>query len=202
MNIAVFASGNGTNLQAIIDRIADGHIPANLTLVVSDNPNAFALERAKRAKIKTFLLNPKKFKTREDYDKELVKNLKDQNIDLVVLAGFMRLMSPYFVGEFKNKVMNIHPALLPSFKGTHAVRDALNYGVKVTGATVHFVDEELDHGPVILQSAVEVKEDDTEETLHKRVHEKEYVIYPKAIKLFVEGKLKVEDRKVRISKSK
>lgn len=198
MNIAIFASGSGTNLQAIIDRTKDGYIPAKVVLVVSDNPTAYALERAKAAGIETFVLVPKGFKKREDYDKELVKKLKEKNIDLIVLAGFMRLMSPYFVKEYKNKVLNIHPALLPSFKGTHGVKDALKCGVKITGPTVHFVDEELDHGPIILQTAVEVRSDDTEETLHKRVHEQEYIIYPKAVKLFVEKKLKVKDRKVTI----
>ena len=196
MNIAVFASGRGTNLGAIIDRAKDGYIPAKIALVVSDNAGSYALQRAKKAGIETFVLSPKGFKSREDYDKELVKKLKEKKIDLVVLAGFMRLMSGYFVNEYKNKIMNIHPALLPSFKGTHGVKDALRYGVKVTGPTVHFVDAELDHGPIILQAGVEVKDDDTEETLLERVHKEEYVIYPKAIKLFVEGRLKIDARKV------
>ena len=196
MNIAVLASGNGTNLQAIVDKIKEGYIAAKIALVVSDNPKAFALERAKKEGIETFVLNPKDFKSREDYDKEIVKKLKEKNIELVVLAGFMRLVSPYFCREFKNKIINIHPALLPSFKGTHGVRDALSYGAKVTGPTVHFVDDLLDHGPVILQSSVEIKDDDTEESLHKRVHAEEYVIYPKAVKLFTEGKLQIEGRKV------
>jgi len=195
MNIAVLVSGNGTNLQAIINRVKKGFISAKIALVVSDNPGCYALKRAQKAGIETFVLRPKGFKSREAYDRELVKKLKEKKIGLVVLAGFMRLISPFFVREYKNKIMNIHPSLLPAFKGTHGVRDAFNYGVKVAGVTVHFVDEELDHGPIILQSAVKVKKGDTEESLHKRIHKEEYTLYPKAIKLFVEGKLKIKGRK-------
>ncbi|MBI5143439.1 MAG: phosphoribosylglycinamide formyltransferase [Candidatus Omnitrophica bacterium] len=199
MNIAVLCSGSGTNLQAIIDSVKSGYIPAKIALVVSDNKGAYALTRAKNAGIETLILNPKDFiDQREDFDKEIVKNLKKRNVELVVLAGFMRLMSPYFIKEYKNRIMNIHPALLPAFKGTHGIKDALDYGVKVTGPTVHFVDEKLDHGPIILQKAVEVKDDDTEETLLERVHREEHVIYPEAIKLFVERRLEIEGRRVRI----
>jgi phosphoribosylglycinamide formyltransferase-1 len=197
MNIAVFASGKGTNFQALIDRVRDGYIPAKIALLVSDNKDAYAVARAAKAGIETFILSPKGFASREEYDKAIIKKLKEKDIGLVVLAGFMRLVSSCFVREYKNRILNIHPALLPSFKGTHGVKDALEYGVKVTGATVHFVDEELDNGAIILQEAVEISDNDTEESLHKRVHEKEYEIYPKAVKLFVEGKLKVEGRKVK-----
>ena len=196
MNIAALCSGSGTNLQAIIDAVKSGYIKAKIALVVSDNTNAYAITRAKSAGIETLYLNPKEYKSREDYDRAIVKNLKTKDTGLVVLAGFMRLMSPFFVNEFKGKIMNIHPALLPSFKGTHGVRDALEYGVKVTGPTVHFVDDKLDNGPIILQRAVEVKDDDTEETLLERVHKEEHKIYPEAIKLFVEGRLRIEGRKV------
>lgn len=199
MNIAIFASGSGTNLQVLIDKVRNGYIPAKIALVVSDKKDAYALERAKKAGIETFVLSPKGFKTREGYDKEIIKKLKEKNIGLVVLAGFMRLMSPYFCREYENKIMNIHPALLPLFKGTHGVRDALKAGAKKSGATVHFVDELLDHGPIILQAEVSVKEDDTERTLHQRIHEQEYIIYPKAVKLFVEGKVKVEGKKVKVN---
>jgi phosphoribosylglycinamide formyltransferase-1 len=198
VKIAVLCSGNGTNLQAIIDAVKAGKVPVRIALVVSDNKNAYALARAKKAGIETLVLDPKAFKSREDFDKEIIRNLREKDIGLVVLAGFMRLMSPYFVKEYKNRVMNIHPALLPSFKGTHGAKDALEYGVKVTGATVHFVDEKLDHGPIILQSAVAVKEDDTEETLWERIHKEEYKIYPEAIRLFAEGRIKVEGRRVKI----
>lgn len=198
MNIAVLCSGSGTNLQAIIDSVKSGYIPADIALVVSDNKDAYALTRAKDAGIETLVLDPKTFKNREEFDKEIVRNLKKKDVKLVVLAGFMRLMSPYFVGEYRNRIMNIHPALLPSFKGTHGVRDALLYGVKVTGPTVHLVDDKLDHGPIILQRAVEVTGDDTEETLLEKVHKEEHKIYPEAIKLFVEGKLQIKGRKVMV----
>ena len=196
MNIAVFCSGNGTNLQAVINAVKRGYIKAELALVVSDNPEAYALTRAKKAKIKTFVLTKKGFATREDYDKEIINKLEEEKIGLVVLAGFMRLLSPYFVNKYRNRILNIHPALLPSFKGTHGVKDALDYGVKVTGPTVHFVDEKLDAGPIIIQATVEVRDSDTEETLAERIHKKEHIIYPKAIKWFVEGKLKIQGRKV------
>jgi len=200
VNIAVLVSGSGTNLQAIIDAVTSGYIPAKIALVASDNKKAFALERARKAAIETLVLDKKDFKSREDFDREIVRNLKKRDVGLVVLAGFMRLLSPYFIKEYRNRIINIHPALLPSFKGTHGIKDALEHGVKVTGPTVHFVDEKLDSGPIILQRPVEVKEDDTEETLLERVHEEEHRIYPEAIKLFVEGRLKVEGRKVKISK--
>lgn len=196
MNIAVLCSGSGTNLQAIIDNVKSGYIPAKIALVISDNKDAFALERAKKAEIETLALNPEDYTAREDFDKELIKNLKKRNVELVILAGFMRLLSSYFIKEYKNKIMNIHPALLPSFKGTRGIKDALQYGVKVTGPTVHFVDEYFDHGPIIAQKCVEVADNDTEETLLERVHKEEHKIYSEAIKLFVEGKLKLKGRKV------
>ncbi len=198
MNIAVLVSGSGTNLQAIIDAVGAGYIPAKIALVLSDKKEAFALERARKASIETLVLDKKDFKTREDLDKEIIRNLKKRDVGLVVLAGFMRLLSPHFIQEYRNRIINIHPALLPSFKGTHGIKDALEHGAKVTGATVHFVDEKLDNGAIILQRTVEVKEDDTEETLLERVHKEEHRIYPEAIKLFVEGKLKVEGRRVKI----
>ncbi|MDP2929512.1 MAG: phosphoribosylglycinamide formyltransferase [Candidatus Omnitrophota bacterium] len=198
MNIAVLCSGNGTNLQAIIDSVKAGYIPAKIELVISDKKEAFALERAKKAGIETITLDKKDYKSREEFDKDIIRRLKKSSIELVVLAGFMRLLSPRFIREYKDKILNIHPALLPSFKGTHGVKDALDCGVKVTGVTVHFVDEHLDNGPIILQKYVDIKDDDTEETLLERVHKEEYRIYPEAIKLFVEGKLKIEGRKVRV----
>jgi len=198
MNIAVLCSGNGSNLQAIIDKVKSGYIPATIALVVSDNKDAFALTRARSAGIETLVLSAKTFKSREEFDKEVVRNLREKNVELVVLAGFMRLLSSYFIKEYKNRIMNIHPALLPSFKGTHGIKDALAYGAKVTGPTVHFVDEELDHGPIILQKPVEIRDDDTEETLLERVHQEEHKIYPEAVKLFAEGKLRIEGRRVRV----
>jgi len=196
ISIAVLCSGSGTNLQAIIDNVKSGYIPAKIVLVVSDKKEAFALERANKAGIETIALDKKDYKSREDFDKELIKHLKKRDVGLVVLAGFMRLLSGYFIKEYKNKIINIHPALLPSFKGTHGVKDALECGVKVTGVSVHFVDENLDNGPIITQKCVDIKDDDTEKTLLERVHIEEHKIYPEAIKLFVEGKLKIEGRKV------
>ncbi len=196
MNIAVLCSGNGTNLQAIIDNVNNGYIPAKIAFVLSDKKKAFALERAKKAGIETVTLDKKDYKNREDFDREIVKHLKKKNIELVVLAGFMRLLSPYFIKEYRDRIINVHPALLPSFKGAHGIKDTIDYGVKVTGVTVHFVDEHLDNGPIILQKTVEIKEDDTEETLLERVHKEEHKVYPEAIKLFVEGKIKIKGRKV------
>jgi phosphoribosylglycinamide formyltransferase 1 len=195
MNIAILCSGNGTNLQAIIDSVNKGYIPAKIAVVLSDEKRAFALERAKKAGITAIALDKKDFNTREDFDREVVKKLKEKNVELVILAGFMRLLSPYFIKEYRNRIINVHPALLPSFKGAHGIKDALDHGVKVTGVTVHFVDENLDNGPIILQKTVEIKEGDTEETLLERLHKEEHRIYPEAIKLFVEGKIKIEGRK-------
>ena len=198
MNVAVFVSGSGTNLQAIIDAISGGKIKAKISLVVSDKKDAYALTRAKSADIETFVLSSKGFSSREDYDKEIIKELEKKDIGLVVLAGFMRLVSTFFIKKYKNKIMNVHPALLPSFKGTHGIKDAFLYGVKKTGVTVHFVDEKLDHGPIILQESVKIEESDTLETLETKIHKIEHRLYPEAIRLFTEGKLKIENRKVRI----
>ncbi|MEI6863426.1 MAG: phosphoribosylglycinamide formyltransferase [Candidatus Omnitrophota bacterium] len=198
MNIAVLCSGSGTNLQAIIDKVSSGYIPAKLVLVVSDKPGALAIERAKKGGIDTLVLDKKNFKLREDLDNKILEELKRKNVGLVVLAGFMRLLGPNFIGEYRNRIINVHPALLPSFKGTHGIKDALEHGVKVTGITVHFVDQKLDNGPVIAQAAVEIKDGDTEESLLERIHKEEHRLYPEVVKLFVQGKLKVEGRKVKI----
>lgn len=194
--LAVLCSGRGTDLQSIIDAIKAGTLQAEISIVITDKPNVKALERAEIAGIKNICVDRKKFDTRADFEDELLKNLA--GIDLVILAGFMRILSPEFVKNFTGRLMNIHPSLLPSFKGAHAHKDALEYGVKVSGCTVHFVDEGTDSGPIILQAAVEVKDDDTEETLSARILEQEHIIYPKAIQLFVEKRLKIEGRKVKI----
>jgi len=188
MNIAVFASGNGTNLQAIIDAVSSGGIKAEIALVVSNNKNAYALERAKKAGIETFVLSHEGFASREAYDREIIKELEKKKIGLVALAGFMRLLSPYFVKKYKNRILNIHPSLLPLFKGTHGIKGALESGAKKTGVTVHFVDEELDHGPVILQEAVSIDKNDTLDTLEEKIHKVEHKLYPKAIRLVMEEK--------------
>ena len=196
INIGVLASGRGTNLQAIIEAIEEGKIEGEIKVVISDNPDAYGLKRAKQHNIETRYINFKKFKKREDYNKEIIKTLKEKKIDLVVLAGYMRILSPYFIKTYKNRIINIHPALLPSFSGLHAQRQAVKYGVKVSGCTVHFVDEGVDSGPIILQRAVEVKDDDTEESLAERILKEEHQIYPRAIQLFCQGRLIIKGRKV------
>ena len=198
MNIAVFCSGRGTNLQAIIDAIKAGRIRANLRLVISDVEEAYCLKRAENAKIKIIFINPKKFKDKELFDKEVIRYLREEKIDLIVLAGYMRILSPYFVKKYRNKILNIHPTLLPSFKGTSGIKDAWRYGVKVTGVTVHFVTEELDSGPIILQEAVRIEKNDTLELLEEKIHKVEHRLYPEAIRLFCENRLKIIGRKVKI----
>ncbi|MFA5389308.1 MAG: phosphoribosylglycinamide formyltransferase [Candidatus Omnitrophota bacterium] len=198
MNIAVFCSGNGTNLGAIIEAEKKGLIKAEIRLVVSDTPGCYALTRAKEAGIKTFIAERQNFKTREDFEAEILGALAKENIGLIVLAGYMRMLSKDFITSYKDKILNIHPALLPSFKGAHAIKDAFEYGVKITGVTVHFVTADMDAGPIIAQSSVKVTEDDTEETLGQAIRAEEHKLYPRVIQLFVEGKLKLEGRKVRI----
>jgi phosphoribosylglycinamide formyltransferase-1 len=194
----VLISGSGTNLQAILDRIADGSLACRVALVVSNRPDAAGLARAARAGVPTCVIPHRGFPSREAFDTALVDALRAAGVELVVLAGFDRLITRVLLQAFPQRVMNIHPALLPSFKGLHAQRQALEYGVRVTGATVHFVDEATDHGPIILQGAVAVASDDTEETLTARILTVEHVIYPQAIQLFAEGRLAVEGRHVRI----
>ena len=199
MNLAVFASGRGTNFSAVARAVKKGKIKANLALLVCDNPAAGAISRARRAGIKVALVKRKDFASSKDFEAKIIQYLREETIDLIVLAGFMRILGPDLINEFKGRIINIHPALLPSFKGAHGIKDAFDYGVKVTGVTVHFVDEQMDHGPIILQEAVSIKQDDTLETLEARIHKIEHKLYPQAIKLFVEGKLKIEQRRVRIS---
>jgi len=195
--LGVLCSGRGTDLQSIIDAIAAGKVPAEIAIVLTDK-EAYALERAKKAGIEAVCIDRKQFDGREPFEKALIEKLEAAGVTLVVLAGFMRILTPYFVGHFAGRIMNIHPALLPSFPGAHAHRDVLAYGVKVSGCTVHFVDEGTDSGPIIMQAAVPVLDDDTEETLGARVLKEEHRIYPECIRLYCEGKLKVEGRKVTI----
>lgn len=199
MNIAVFASGRGTNFSAIARGVKKGTIKANLTLLVCDNPQALVLEKAKRAKVKIALVKIKDFATQKALEARIIEHLEENNIDLIVLAGFMRVLSPEFVQRYNGRILNIHPALLPSFKGSHGIKDAFEYGVKVTGATVHFVDEKVDCGPIILQKTVKIDANETLESLEEKIHKVEHALYPKAIKLFVENRLKIEGRKVKIS---
>lgn len=199
LKIAVLASGSGSNLQAIIDEIKSGFLPVELALVLSDKPQAYALQRAKAAGVPTKVLLPADFASREDYDAELVRLLKASGAEAVALAGYMRLVTPVFLQAFPHRVLNIHPALLPSFPGLHGQRQAFEYGVKVAGCTVHFVDEGMDSGPIILQAPVPVLEDDDADSLAARILEQEHIIYPLALRLLAEGKLHIEGRRVRIA---
>jgi phosphoribosylglycinamide formyltransferase-1 len=191
MNIAVFCSGNGSNFQAIADSAKRGEIPAKIALMVCDKPQAFALKRAEKEGIKSLLIERRNFETKEAFEAEIIKYLEKENIGLICLAGFMRIIGPGFVKKYRNKILNIHPSLLPSFKGASGIKDALKAGAGVTGVTVHFVDEEMDHGPVVLQEKVKIKDDDTEKSLASRIHEVEHRLYPEAIRLFIEGKLTI-----------
>lgn len=196
--LGVLCSGRGTDLQSIMDAIDRGEVAAEIAVVLTDKPDAFALERASKAGIKAVCVNRKQFDGRESFEQALVGQLQAAGVTLVVLAGFMRILTPYFVRQYAGRIMNIHPALLPSFPGAHAHRDVLAYGVKVSGCTVHFVDEGTDSGPIILQAAVPVLDGDTEETLGARVLEQEHIIYPRAIQLYCEGKLEINGRHVHI----
>jgi phosphoribosylglycinamide formyltransferase-1 len=195
MNLAVLASGYGSNLQAIIDAADKGEIDGRVKIVISDVENAYALERARRHDIEAFYINAKDFPGRKAFDEAVAALLEERKIDLIVLAGYMRLLSPVIINKFQGRIVNIHPSLLPSFPGLEGVKQALDYGVKVSGCTVHFVDEGLDTGPVILQEAVPVHDDDTVESLQERIHKIEHRLYPRAIQLFIQGKLSIEGRK-------
>jgi phosphoribosylglycinamide formyltransferase-1 len=189
-------SGAGTNLQAIIDRIADGRLACALRLVVSNRAGAPGLARAEAAGIPTRVIDHRGFAHREDFDRAVVAVLREAGVELVLLAGFDRLLTPVFLEDFPLRIMNIHPALLPSFKGLDAQRQALEYGVKVAGATVHFVDQDADHGPIIVQGAVAIGPEDTADDVRRRILAVEHEIYPLAIQLFAEGRLVVEGRRV------
>lgn len=198
IHIGVLVSGRGTNLQAIINAIHKGKIDGEIKIVISDNPKAYALQRAKKNNIKTQVVYYKQYTNKEEYEQEIIKHLRHYNVDLVVLAGYMRILSPFFVRQFHYRIINIHPSLLPSFPGLHAQRQALEYGVKISGCTVHFVDEGVDSGPIILQKSVIVKPYDTEESLAKRILRYEHQLLPKAIQLFAQNKIEIINKKVLI----
>jgi phosphoribosylglycinamide formyltransferase 1 len=193
--IAVLASGAGTNLQALLDDPLTGQWVA---LVASDRPGAPALERARARGVKSVILDATRQGTREEFDRSLTRIFQDEAIEYVVLAGFMRILGPHFVRAFSDRILNVHPALLPAFPGAHAIRDALSWGVKLTGVTVHLVDEEIDHGPIVLQESVPVLPGDEEESLHRRIQVVERRLLPAAVRLLVEGGLAVEGRSVRV----
>ena len=194
--IAVLISGSGTNLQSIIDAIAANRLDAKIEVVLSNRADAFGLVRAKNHGIPSEVLDHKSFPSREAYDQAIVDLLRARGVQLVALAGFMRLLSPVFVAAFSNRIMNIHPALLPSFPGLHVQKKALEHGVRFSGCTVHFVNEECDEGPIIIQAVVRVFPDDTEEQLAERILKQEHRIYPRAIQLYAQGRLHVVGRKV------
>jgi len=196
LKIGVLASGRGTNLQSIIDSIKERKIEAEIEVVISDKESAYALKRVAKYGIDSIYINPKDYENKKDFEQEMIDKLEEYDVELVVMAGFMRILSPHFVRYYKNRVMNIHPSLLPSFTGLHAQKQALDYGVKLAGCTVHFADEGMDTGPIIIQAAVSVKDDDTEDTLAARILKEEHRIYPEAIRLYSEGQLKLEDGKV------
>lgn len=198
--IGILASGRGSNLQSIIKAIADGQIAAAIGVVITDKPAAKALERAKEAGIPAVCVDRSQYESRESFERELIAVLNRYEVELVVLAGFMRILTPLFVRAFKDRIMNIHPSLLPSFAGAHAHRDALAYGVKVSGCTIHFVDEDMDSGPIILQQPVPVLDGDDEASLAARVLEQEHKLYPQAIALYLAGKLQIIGRQVKIIK--
>ncbi|MCL5289684.1 MAG: phosphoribosylglycinamide formyltransferase [Bacillota bacterium] len=200
LRVGVLASGRGSNLQAIMDSCSLGAIPAEVAVVISDKAGAYALERAGFAGIPAHFVDLKTFESKGDYERVVVKILQEHRVQLVCLAGYMRLVGEHLLKAYPNKIMNIHPALLPAFPGLHGQRDALAYGVKISGCTVHFVDEGMDTGPIILQAAVPVLDDDTEETLAARILEQEHRLYPEAVKLFAQGRLQVMGRKVLVIK--
>lgn len=196
LRLGVMASGRGSNLQSIMDAAAAGKIKAEVAVVFSDNKDAFALERARKAGIPALYLNPRDFGLKDEYEKAVLEILNEHGVQLVCLAGYMRIVGRVILNAFPNRVINIHPALLPSFPGLHGQQQAWEYGVKFSGCTVHFVDEGMDTGPIIIQAVVPVYDDDTADTLADRILEQEHKIYPEAIGLIAEGRLKLNGRKV------
>ena len=200
LKIGVLLSGSGTNLQAIIDAAANDGLPVDIVQVVSSRPDAYGIERARKAGIPVTVLNRDVYADPVEADKRIAETLRYAHAEYVVMAGYMRKVTPVLLDAFPDRVLNLHPALLPSFKGAHAIQDAFDAGVKVTGITVHFANEDYDKGPIVAQRAVEVREDDTLEALEARIHEVEHVLYPEVLRLVAEGRVSVgEDRKVHIA---
>lgn len=198
LRLGVLASGRGSNLQAIIDACREERIPATVAVVISDNDDAYALERARSAGIPAVFIGPSHHSSRAEYEQRILLELREYGVELVCLAGYMRIVGPVLLGAYPNKIINIHPALLPAFPGLHAQQQAWAYGVRHSGCTVHFVDEGMDTGPIILQAVVPVLPGDTADDLAARILEQEHVIYPEAIKLFAQGRLAIAGRKVLI----
>ncbi|CAM3463247.1 phosphoribosylglycinamide formyltransferase [Marinicrinis lubricantis] len=194
--IAVFGSGNGSNFQAIADQVQAGQLDVKIELLVCDQPQAKIIERAEKAGVETLVLTLKQFESKAAYEEAILERLTEKQVDLIVLAGYMKLISPVLLNAYKGRIINIHPSLLPSFPGKQGVADAFEYGVKVTGCTVHFVDEGMDTGPIIAQQAVPVLDHDTVESLHQRIHEAEQQIYPEVVRSLAQGLIKLNGRKV------
>jgi len=202
LKLGVLISGSGTNLQAIIDAIGRGEVHAEIRLVISNRADAYGLQRARQAGIPTRVIDHRRFESREAFDRQLAAELTGAGVELVILAGFMRLLSNVMLRAFPNRIMNIHPALLPSFPGLHVQKAAAEYGVRFSGCTVFFVTEGVDDGPIIIQAVVPVYDDDTEETLSARILAQEHRIFPRAIALFQQGRLEVVGRKVLVKGAK
>lgn len=202
LKLGVLISGSGSNLQSIIDHIEKGTLSAQIKIVVSNNPQAYGLTRAKKHGIPCAILNHQDFSSREDFDRALIGVLQNASVDLIVLAGFMRILTVFFLRTFEQKIINIHPALLPAFPGTHVQQKALDYGVKFSGCTVHFVDEGVDTGPIIIQAVVPVHTNDTADTLAARILKEEHKIYPQAIRYFAEGRIIKNGRHIEIKNIK
>jgi phosphoribosylglycinamide formyltransferase-1 len=202
LTLGVLASGRGSNFQSIIDSIASGFLSAKIAVLITDKPAAYAIERANKHNIESLIIRPRDFSDKNAYYSHIAEELKKRDVGLVILAGFMRVVGRALVDNFRYKIVNIHPALLPSFPGLHGHKDAIDYGVKISGCTVHFVDEGVDTGPIIIQAAVPAYHDDTEDTLSERILKQEHRIFPYAIKLFAEGKISVDGRKVTITADK
>ena len=196
--VAVLVTGGGSNLQSLIDSIESGSINAEIALVLSNKEGVYGLERAARHNIPAVVIKHGDFPDRESFESRLIEVIDGHGAELVVLAGFMRVLTPHFVGHYHHRIMNIHPAILPSFPGTHGQKQALDYGVRFAGCTTHFVDEGTDTGPIILQTVVPILPDDTEESLSARILVEEHRIYPESLRLWAEGRLLIEGRKVRI----
>ncbi|MCX7982077.1 MAG: phosphoribosylglycinamide formyltransferase [Syntrophales bacterium] len=196
LKLGILVSGNGSNLQAIIDAIEQGLLDAKIEVVISNNPEAYALRRCEKHGINYVILKHEDYTSREEFDRAMVSIMQHYEVELVVMAGFMRILTPEFIRAFPLRIMNIHPALLPSFPGLHGQKKAFDYGVKFSGCTVHFADEGVDTGPIIIQAVVPVYPDDTVDTLAARILKEEHRIYPQAIQWFAEGRLEVKGRKV------
>jgi phosphoribosylglycinamide formyltransferase 1 len=203
VKLGVLVSGRGSNLQAIIDNIEKGLLPAEIVVVISDQPDAYSLERARKHNIPAIHISAKGYKKkRDEYDTLLVAELQKNNVELVCLAGFMRIITPTLIKAFPNRILNIHPALLPAFPGLRVQKAALDHGVKFSGCTVHFVDKDVDTGPIIIQAVVPIFDDDTEDSLSERILRQEHKIYSRAIHLYAEGRLKIDGRRVLVINGK